>query len=115
MGWIFKENDKPVDPKVARLRATLLSVPFGLMGLFALVLLAHDGLLGGLNRQKATGLASAIIVSAGFIALIFAISAKKETLKAKTIKDPAWEEKPWLERKEWATGKIPSSTRKAVL
>ena len=43
MGLIFKETDnKPVDPKVARTRAMLLSLPFALLGIFALVLLLHD-------------------------------------------------------------------------
>jgi len=46
MGFIFKDIDnKPADPKSARNRAMLLSLPFALMGIFALILLAHDGLL----------------------------------------------------------------------
>ena len=41
MSFIFKDTDnKPVDPKAARTRAILLSLPFALMGIFALVLLS---------------------------------------------------------------------------
>jgi hypothetical protein len=112
MGLIFKETDnKPVDPKVARTRAMLLSLPFALLGIFALVLLLHDGLLGGLNRQKAMGLLSAAIVSGGLIALIFGISAKKQaqSISLAEIDD----EKPWLKRKNWADGQITTSSRKA--
>ena len=94
-------------------RAILFSLPFALMGIFALVLLLHDGLLGGLNRQKAMGLLSAAIVCGGLIALIFGITAKKQALKAGTAKTD--DEKPWLKRKDWADGRIASSSRKAVL
>ena len=112
--WIFKdESSMPSDPKAARKRAMLLSIPFALMGIFALVLLAHDGLLGGLNRQKAMGLLSAAIVCGGLIALIFGISAKKHALNVSPAK--TGDEKPWLKRKEWADGRITSSSRKAVL
>ncbi|MGC9941557.1 MAG: hypothetical protein ABSE48_06950 [Verrucomicrobiota bacterium] len=115
MGLIFKDADnKPIDPKAARNRAILLSVPFALMGIFALVLLMHDGLLGGLNRQKAMGLLSAAIVCGGLIVLIFGINAKKMALKAAAIK-PSSSEKPWLSRKDWAVGRIVPSSRKAVL
>jgi hypothetical protein len=114
MGLIFKDTDnKPVDPKAARTRAILLSLPFALMGIFALVLLMHDGLLGGLNRQKAMGLFSAAIVCGGLVALIFGISAKKQALKISIAETD--DEKPWLKRKEWADGRIASSSRKAVL
>jgi hypothetical protein len=116
MGFIFKDtDDKPVDSKGARLRVILLSLPFALMGIFALVLLTHDGLLGGLNRQKATGLLSAAVVCGGLIALIFGINAKKMALKAAAIKAPSSDEKPWLKRKDWAGGRIAPSSRKAVL
>src|SRR5471032_2470013 len=105
MGLIFKDTDnKPVDPKAARTRAILLSLPFALMGLFALVLLLHDGLLGGLNRQKAMGLLSAAIVCGGLIALIFGITAKKQALKTGPLKTD--DVKPWLKRKDWADGRI---------
>jgi hypothetical protein len=113
MGFIFKDADeKPVDPKTARLRAILLSVPPALFGLLALVLLAHDGLHGGLDRQHAIGLLSAAIVCVGLIALIFGISAKKQALQAAGAKIPG--EKPWLARKEWADGRIATSSRRAV-
>jgi hypothetical protein len=112
--WIFKdESAAPMDSKIANKRAALLSAPFALMGIFALVLLLHDGLLGGLNRQKAMGLLSAAIVCGGLIALIFGISAKKYALKTSTVKSD--DEKPWLKRKDWAGGRIASSSRKAVL
>ena len=82
MSLIFKDPDnKSVDTKAARTRATLFSLPFALMGIFALVLLLHDGLHGGLDRQHAMGLLSAAIVCGGLIALIFGISAKKHALK----------------------------------
>jgi len=114
MGFIFKDADnKPVDPKAARTRAILLSLPVALMGLFALVLLVHDGLLGGLNRQHAMGLLSAACVCGGLIALIFAITAKKQALQTKVVKND--DEKPWLKRTDWAVGRITSSSRKAVL
>jgi hypothetical protein len=112
--WIFKEESAaPTDPKAARKRAMLLSLPFALMGIFAIVLLLHDGLLGGLDRQKATGLLSAAVVCGGLIALIFGISAKKHALKTSAAKTDG--EKPWLKRKDWADGRIVSSSRKAVL
>lgn len=114
MGFIFKDTDnKPVDPKVARTRAILLSVPFALLGVFALVLLVHDGLLGGLNRQKAMGLFSAAIVCGGLIAFIFGITAKKQALQI-TLSETG-DEKPWLKRKDWAAGRVASSARKPVL
>jgi hypothetical protein len=113
MGLIFKDTDnQPVDSKAARTRAMLLSLPFALLGIFALVLLVHDGLLGGLNRQKAMGLLSAAAVSVGLIALIFGISAKKQA-QSISISETG-DEKPWLKQKEWANGRITSSSRKAV-
>ena len=114
MSLIFKDTDnKPIDPKAARTRTILLSLPFALMGIFALVLFIHDGLLGGLNRQKAMGLLSAAAVCGGLIALIFGISAKKQALQTSNLKTD--DEQPWLKRKEWADGRIASSSRKAVL
>jgi hypothetical protein len=113
MGLIFKDADnKPVDPKAARTRVILLSLPFGVMGVFALVLLLHDGLLGGLNRQKAMGLLSAAVVCGGLIALIFGISAKKQALTINLSE--AEDDRPWLKRKDWAAGRITSSSRKAA-
>jgi len=112
MGLIFKDPDnKPIDPKATRTRTILLSLPFAFMGIFALVLLAHDGLLGGLNRQKAMGLLSAAVVCGGLIALIFGISAKKQAQNVGVAKIE--DEKPWLKRKDWAARRIISSVRKA--
>jgi hypothetical protein len=109
MSWIFKAGPaSPPDPKATRRRAMLLSAPFALMGLFALVLLVHDGLGGGLNRQKAIQLLSVIVVSAGFPLLILGINAKKNALRAAAARptDPG---KPWLDRADWAAGRIQSS------
>jgi hypothetical protein len=120
--WIFKdESSAPSDPKTARKRATLLAVPFALMGIFALVLLLHDGLFvplshhdphWGMDRQRTFTLLSAAIVCGGLIALIFGISAKKHALRNSAAKTD--DEKPWLKRKDWADGRIASSSRKAV-
>src|SRR5580704_5575811 len=113
MGLIFKDADnKPVDPKAARTRTILFSLPFALMGIFALVLLLHDGLHGGLDRQHAMGLLSAAIVCGGLIAFIFGISAKKQAMQTDIANTP--EDKPCLARKEWTGGRIATSTRRAV-
>jgi hypothetical protein len=61
----------------------------------------------------ALGLLSAAVVCGGLIALIFGISAKKHALKTSALKSD--DEKPWLKRKDWADGRIASSSRKAVL
>jgi hypothetical protein len=115
MSWIFKEGpSSPPDPKAARQRALLLSLPFMLMGLFALVLLLHDGLLGGLSRQKTMGLLSAIIVCIGFPLLIFGITAKKNALRAAELKPPDGG-KPWLKREDWAAGRVVSSSDSALV
>jgi hypothetical protein len=66
-----------------------------------------------MEKKLAMGLLSAAIVCGGLIALIFGISAKKHALK--TIPAKANDEKPWLKRKDWADGRITSSSRKAVL
>jgi hypothetical protein len=109
MGLLFKDADnKPVDPAVARKRATLLSLPFAAMGLLALILLLHDGLLGGLDRQKLFRLLSAIAASIGFIALIFGITAKKSLPGAQSLLSED-SEKPWIKRADWAAGKIKSA------
>jgi hypothetical protein len=111
--WIFNDESSALaDSKAARRRAALLSAPLALMGLFALVLLVHDGLLGGLNRQKAMTLLSAAAVCVGLIALIFAVSSKKQAIKAAATKTTG--EKPWLNRKDWMDGRVKSSSRKAV-
>jgi hypothetical protein len=112
--WIFKEESSaPPNPKVARTRAMLLSAPFALLGFFALVLLVHDGLLGGLTRQKAMGLLSAVVVCTGFPFLIFGITAKKQALKAAASK-ASDDGKSWLKREDWAKGRIASGSKKSV-
>ena len=116
MGLIFKDPDnKPVDPKTVRRRAILFSLPFAIVGILALVFLLHDeiGSGFGMKKQMAMGLLSAAIVCGGLIALIFGISAKKQALKISVAKTD--DEKPWLKRKDWADGRIASSSRKAVL
>jgi hypothetical protein len=116
MGLIFKDADnKPLDPKAARTRAFLLSLPFAIVAILALIFLLHDEVGSGfrMEKQKAMGLLSAAIVCGGLIALIFGIHAKKQALIISAAK--ADNEKPWLKRKDWAEGRIPSSSRKAVL
>jgi hypothetical protein len=111
--WIFKEESSvPTDPKVARKRAILLASPFALLGIAALVMLVHD-LFGGLPKQKIITTLSFVAVCFGFMALIIGISAKKHALKTSAAKSD--DEKPWLKRKDWADGRITSSSRKAVL
>ena len=112
MSWIFKnEPSLPPDPKTLRTRALLLSVPFALMGLFALVLLLHDGFGGGLSKEKAIQLLSVVIVCIGFPLLVFGITAKKNALQAAKSRSPvpASLEKPWLRREDWASGRIKAS------
>ena len=114
MGFIFKEPDnKPVDPKAARQRTMLLSLPFAIVGILALVFLLHDEFGSGfrMKRQMAIGLLSAAAVSGGLIALIFGISAKKQALNLSATN--TGDEKPWLKRTDWAEGRIASSSRKA--
>jgi hypothetical protein len=115
MGLIFKDTDnKPVDPKAARTRAILFSLPFAIVGILALVFLLHDeiGSRFGMKKQMAMGLLSAAIVCGGLVALIFGISAKKHALTIPVAKTD--DEKPWLKRKDWADGRITSSSRKGV-
>jgi hypothetical protein len=115
MGLIFKDGEvKPLSPKAARTRVILLTLPFALMGVFALILLVHDGLLGGLNRQRAMGLLSAAVVCGGLIALIFGVNAKKMAMQAFASK-PVDDRSPWLKRKEWVDGRIANSSRKPVV
>jgi hypothetical protein len=112
MSWFFNtESSSPPDPKALRTRALLLSLPFALMGLFALVLLLHDGLGGGLSKPKAIQLLSVILVGIGFPILVFGILAKKNALNAAKIKSPppASADKPWLQRADWAAGRIKAS------
>jgi hypothetical protein len=113
---IFKdESAAQTDSKAARNRAMLLSLPFAIVGIFALILLLHDELGSGFRMEKklAMGLLSAVVVCGGLIALIFGISAKKHALKIGAAKPD--DEKPWLKRKDWAAGRIASSSPKAVL
>jgi len=116
MGFIFKNSDnKSVDPKRARNRAMLLSLPFAIVGILALVFLLHDEIGSGfrMKRQMAMGLLSVTIVCGGLIVLIFGISAKKQALKITVAKTD--DEKPWLKRKDWADGRVTSSSRKTAL
>jgi len=116
MGLIFKDSDsKPVDPKVAARRAKLLSLPFAIVGILALIFLLHDELGSGfqMKRQMAMGLLSAAAVCGGIIALILGISAKHQAQKIGATKADD-DEKPWLKRKDWADGRITSSLRKAA-
>ena len=110
MGFIFKDPDyKPIDPAVAHKRAILLSLPFAAMGFLALILLLHDGLLGGLDRQKLFKLLGVMAASIGFIALIFGVTAKKTSLAEQLKQSDVLSEKPWLKRADWAAGRIPSA------
>ena len=116
--WIFKEeSSRPPDPKVARMRAILLALPFALLGIAALVMFLHDELGGGLPRQRAVGTASFIVACFGFVALILGINAKKMALQASGLKPatPATPEKPWLQRPDWAAGRVASGSRKSVI
>jgi hypothetical protein len=115
--WIFKDEPAaPPDPKTVRKRTILLSLPFAIVGILALVFLLHDEVGSGfrMERKLAMGLLSAAVVCGGIIALIFGISAKKLALKA-SPKKTADDGKPWLKREEWAAGRITSGTRKGIL
>ncbi|HUA39165.1 MAG TPA: hypothetical protein VMA35_12310 [Candidatus Sulfopaludibacter sp.] len=117
MGWIFKDEPSlPPDPKAERTRVILLALPFALLGLAALVMLVHD-LVGGIPKQRAITILSFIAACIGFVALIFGINAKKMAMKTAGLKPstPEISEKPWLGRKEWATGRIASGARKSVI
>jgi hypothetical protein len=114
--WIFKdESAAQTDSKAARNRAMLLSLPFAIVAVLALVFLLHDEVGSGFRMEKklAMGLLSAAVVCGGLIALIFGISAKKHALKIGAAKSD--DAKPWLKRKDWAAGRINSSSRKAAL
>jgi hypothetical protein len=115
--WIFKdEPSSPPDPKAERTRVILLSLPFALLGLAALVMLVHD-MIGGLPRQRIMTILSFIAACIGFVALIFGINAKKMAIKTSGLKSaaPGALEKPWLERPDWAAGRITSGARKSVI
>jgi hypothetical protein len=115
--WIFKDEPSlPPDPKTARTWVILLSLPFALLGIAALVMLVHD-MIGGLPRQRIITILSFIAACIGFVALIFGINAKKMALKSSGLKSaaPGASEKPWLERKDWATGHITSGASKSII
>src|ERR1700722_5452009 len=105
MGLIFKDTDKPVDPKAERLYAALFSLIIGilaLIGVAALVLLTHDEIGSGFRmpRQMAMGLLSATIVCGGLIVLLYGVRAKKEAIRA-AARQKDRDDKPWLRRKDW--------------
>src|SRR5579859_7244945 len=107
MGWIFKdEPSRPPDPGTERRRVMLLALPFALLGLAALVMFVHD-LMGGIPKQRAITILSFIAACIGFVAIIFGINAKKLALKTSALKPtaPETEDKPWLTRKDWASGR----------
>jgi len=117
MGLIFKDADKPMDAKAARLYAALFSLIIGilaLIGIAALVLLLHDEVGSGFRmpRQIAMGLLSATIVCGGLIVLLFGVRAKKEAIRA-AARRKEWDDKPWLQRKDWVDGRMASTLRKA--
>ncbi len=115
--WIFKDEPSlPPDPKAARTRVILLSLPFVLLGTAALVMLVHD-LIGGIPRQRLMTILSFIAACIGFVALIFGINAKKMAIKTSGLKSaaPGALEKPWLERPDWEAGRITSGARKSVI
>ena len=64
-----------------------------------------------MTKTKAIQLLSAIIVCIGFPILIFGITAKKNALNAAKLKSSKPEnlEKPWIQREDWAAGRIKSS------
>jgi hypothetical protein len=117
MGLIFKDSDAPESPKAERMYAMLFSLIIGvlaLVGIAALVGLAHDEVVSRFQmpRRIVMGLLSAAIVSGGLILLLFGIRAKKEALKMSAAGSEN-DGKPWLKRKDWATGRMVSSLRKA--
>ena len=117
MSLIFKDEPSlPPDPKAARTRVILLSLPFALLGTAALVMLVHD-LIGGIPRQRAITILSFIAACIGFVAIIFGINAKKMALKTASLKSPIPEtiDKPWLNRRDWESGRIISGARKSVI
>jgi hypothetical protein len=118
MGLIFRDADKPLDPKMERMMSVLFYIIIGiltLVGIFILVVLARDEIGSGFQmpRKIAVGLLSEAAVCGGLIALFLGIRAKKEAIKTSA----AWresDEDPWLKRADWATGRIVTSSRKAV-
>jgi len=114
MGLIFKDTNAPVNPKVEKLWSFFFNCIIGviaLIGILALVLLLHDEIGSGFRmpRQIAMGLLSAAIVCGGLVFLLFGIRAKKQALEdsRKKVDD----EKPWLQRKDWAAGRMATTIR----
>lgn len=119
MGLIFKDADNTaVDPKATRLWSILFFGIVGilaLIGVLALVLLLHDEVGSGFRmpRRMAMGLLSSVVVCGGLILLLFGIRAKKEAIRMSAARGES-DEKPWLQRKDWAAGRIISSSKKAA-
>ncbi|MGH8023044.1 MAG: hypothetical protein ACRED1_05665, partial [Limisphaerales bacterium] len=115
MGLVFKDEPEPrANPKNVRLRTALLAAPFALMGIVALVGFVHDGLIvGGLERKRTFQLLGMIAASIGFVALIFGVSGKRMAIKAGFAKTGA-DSPPWRGRKDWADGRIRSTSKKPI-
>ena len=114
MGLIFKDaDDKPIDPKAARLRTILFSLPFALMGIFALVLLLHDGL----HRRPGPATCPGAFERGRRLRRHYRAHFWNQRKKAgdRNRRHKADDEKPWLKRREWAGGRIATSARKAIL
>ena len=113
MGLIFKDADnKPIDPKAARIRAILFSPPFAFMGIFALVLLLHDGL----HRRPGPATCHGTFERGRRLRRHYCAHFWNQRKKAgarNRSASIAGDEKPWLKRKEWADGRITTSARKA--
>lgn len=119
MGFIFRDSETPADSKTARIYSILFSIAVAVLagiGILAIVLFIHDEVGSGfrMRRQMAMGLLSAAIVSGGLIALLFGIRGKKDAMKRALEKDED-DGKPWLQRPDWASGRIASSSGKAAL
>ncbi len=118
MGFIFKDTNAPVDARAAKLWSFVFNCIIGvvaLIGILALVLLAHDEIGSGFRmpRQMAMGLLSAAIVCGGLIFLLIGVRAKKQAIEASRKR--VEEEKPWLRRQDWAAGRIATASRQGAL
>ena len=120
MGLIFKDADETqANSKTARWYTFIFRCVIGilvLIAILAIVLFLHDQVGSGFRmpRQRAMGLLSAAIVCGGLIALLLGVRAKKEAIKASAARSES-DEKPWLQRKDWAAGRIVSSSKKAAM
>lgn len=119
MGLIFKDESSASTPKTARVWSVVFSLIIGffvLVALLALLLLAHDEIVSQFRmpRKFAMGLLSAAIVSGGLVLLMIGIKQKKDAIRAIAAKSES-NEKPWLKRPEWISGRITSSLRKPIL